>query len=348
MVLAMRYRMDMTFDVLVSYADSVDRAILGRDVRRAVKAYRILPEEEYDKSPDIATILAGGKDKFAAFSKILGVVGILHKETDSTIIVDAWKSTPVSKSPIKDAKVFYPDSCSDEQLGNAVFQLLQVSLEAGGVKKTAAKKKAIKPTSDVKDKSPEAANLDHKQKSLVDKLEALGFFAFDDKPEKEIQRIRRSGYEALVTCKSNRVLLTDPEDLAEGGVGALMAKLEQFFDAMNIELPEVTDELGEDRYFVNIDGKVHPILTPKDFKDERSKPGLLWGKAAYRTADAINGLLKKAKLKERIYAYGSDNYLCYLLLTPEMFNAIIKDSSYDATDGLFEIKDEYPGFGRNA
>jgi hypothetical protein len=109
--------------------------------------------------------------------------------------------------------------------------------------------------------------------------------------------------------------LPDAEDLAEGGVAALLDELRPTLSARGVEYVEVEDRFDDEyeRYDVVVDGRSYRIY------DEPS-----WERAWQNTFALLNDLLERAGATER--AYGASEWT-YWLVTPdqaEQLNAEIE------------------------
>jgi hypothetical protein len=88
-------------------------------------------------------------------------------------------------------------------------------------------------------------------------------------------------------------VVADAEDLAEGGVGALLEELRPELRARGVEYGRVDDVFDEsyDRYQVVVDARSYPIY---------ERPS--WDRAWQGTFALVNDLLERAGAEDRAYA----------------------------------------------
>ena len=152
---------------------------------------------------------------------------------------------------------------------------------------------------------------------LVSQLSALGYYHYTDASlvdELQADAIA-SGY--LYDDETQRIYMTDAEDLAEGLVEPFFDDIAPFLamQHVNVEQIEFTDT--GDTYELNVNGDRFTIYDRIDDEGEEE-----WALVPERVFQSINLLLQAAGSNERIYTLYGGNDLFVVFLTEDMFKAI--------------------------
>jgi hypothetical protein len=180
------------------------------------------------------------------------------------------------------------------------------------------------------------------------RLEELGYFRglSADQALALKRDFDQKGWPAIFS-KSHRFYRADAEDLAEGGIGKFLRKVEPFLAAQGVRLPEIADETSEDGYVVRVGGLAHRIFDGEEMKRDLSggELGLIWGLSAARGFRIANQMLAAAGSDERVFALNGGNDLFAMFLTPALHEVIIQHPNASRRDNPYALTEEYPSFG---
>src|ERR1017187_23947 len=185
--------------------------------------------------------------------------------------------------------------------------------------------------------------------SFVTQVDAQGYFRglAPEKAQVLKEDFRQKGWMAIFS-ESPRFHHADAEDLAEGGICALIQKVQPFLVAQGVKLPELQDDVSDKGYVVRVGGVSHKIYDATDLKRDASgkEPGVIWGLAMARGFAIVDQLLESAGSAERVYSINGGNDLSALFLTPELHRTISMQPDAEAKDGPYKPTEEYPWFGQ--
>lgn len=181
----------------------------------------------------------------------------------------------------------------------------------------------------------EMAQADTDDVTLVAELRGLGFdkyrpqareilgYMLEWTPEDELSELLMDAEGATYPyyTGSGRVHDADAENLAEGGVGELLAQLRVFLQLQGVPNFVVEDYLTEARYEVVIDGTRHEIWQAKDLEDPSVNA---WELAAARTFALVNQMLERAGSQERAYGFDNGAYGGLIFLTRDQFELLAR------------------------
>jgi len=178
-------------------------------------------------------------------------------------------------------------------------------------------------------------------------LSALGFFRYTDPDllEKEKAAILRVGWEGIFG-DNGRLCPADAEELAEGGVSALISEVAPFLEANGVAVPPLEDDLGEEYFLIARDQRL-TIWTRAEYdREDAGEPGLLWGLSAARTVMILNIWLEKVGSLERAYGVNGGNDFYVFFLTPELIARILRDAKPPRKSWPYAVDLRYPNFGQ--
>jgi hypothetical protein len=180
--------------------------------------------------------------------------------------------------------------------------------------------------------------------SFVKQLEALGFFRGTLAEQDAVKaKILASGWSGIF-ADSQRMYHADAEDLAEGGVGNFLRRIEPFLSAEKVALPKIRDEYADTHYTVHLDTQAHRIHVEAEWRADGYIP---WALATARTFAIVNRLLESAGSRERLYALNGGNDLFAWFLTPELHKVIVDHPDAVAKDTPYRPTESPPLFGRS-
>ena len=185
--------------------------------------------------------------------------------------------------------------------------------------------------------------------SFLPSLENLGYFKdLDPHQTRSLKQIFATRGWLGIFGESHRLYAADAEDMAEGGIGAFIAKLERFLANQGVDLPEIEDQLSESGYAVRIGAERKQIYGEAEMGIELTgdRPGLIWGLSMVRGFRIVDELLAAAESPERVYAVNGGNDLFAFLATPELFRLITTHPDSSPSDGPYKPTEEYPWFGQ--
>ncbi|MGE5703113.1 MAG: hypothetical protein ACM32O_11325 [Clostridia bacterium] len=162
--------------------------------------------------------------------------------------------------------------------------------------------------------------------SLIDQLDAMGYYQYASQKNEIIAESKRSGY-IFGDPVTNRAFFCDAENLAEGGVKTFLEDIDPALRLRKVVIKELREEFSEQGYFITINGIKYTIYTEKEFESVDT-----WELSSIRTFSIINRLLKEAGSTERVYQLYGGNEQLAIFLTPEMYD-LIKNAK-----GLDEIE----------
>jgi hypothetical protein len=131
---------------------------------------------------------------------------------------------------------------------------------------------------------------------FVDRLEVLGFFRFA--PPAAVASLKHDFQEsgwAAVFGETGRLFHADAEDLAEGGVGVFLRRVEPFLKGQGVSLNHVEDDFGERGYSIVVNGKRYKVYDAAELQRSEKQLGLLWGLSGARAF----ALTDRARLSDR-------------------------------------------------
>jgi hypothetical protein len=192
--------------------------------------------------------------------------------------------------------------------------------------------------------SPPPTAADHE--SFVRRLEALGFFAHASRKKvEEIEgEIRRLGWPGVFSHEG-RFFHADAEELAEGGILGFLGTIAPFLATEGVTVPEIQEDLSEDRYRLKLASSDFEIYGPEDVAREATEPGRVWAIATVRTFELVNQLLATTKSQERLYAVNGGNDLFGLFLTQAQFSEITSHAGSVAPGAPYQVQDDPPWYG---
>jgi hypothetical protein len=186
-------------------------------------------------------------------------------------------------------------------------------------------------------------------KSFATQLEEHGYFKglTPEKAQTLKEDFGQQGWMAIFS-ESHRFSHADAEDLAEGGIGGFIRKVEPFLTAQGVKLPDIRDEVSERGYVVRVDEVSHKIYDASDLQRDTTgkEPGVIWGLAMTRGFAIVDHLLEAAGSPERLYAVNGGNDLFAFFLTPELHRIIVSHPDADSKGGPYKPTEEYPWFGQ--
>ena len=156
-------------------------------------------------------------------------------------------------------------------------------------------------------------------KTMLIELEALGFYKHtnhqlvDELKEKSI----KTGY--LFWDETERIYMSDAEDLAEGFIDELLNEIEPFLMKEGVTIESYEQTHTGDTYAIVVNHRKFSI-----WNDEIDKDLDPWELATNRTFAIVNLFLREAGSNERIYSLYGGNDLFALFLTEEMYEVINK------------------------
>src|SRR5262249_17603323 len=127
---------------------------------------------------------------------------------------------------------------------------------------------------------------------FVSHLEALGFFKYvpPATAESEKREFQRIGW-AAVFGETGRLFHADHEDLAEGGVGDYLRRIEPFLRRQGGLLEQVEDDCGDHGYWVTVNGRRYTVYDAAELGRSEEQLGLIWGLSGARAFAVVNELL---------------------------------------------------------
>jgi hypothetical protein len=178
---------------------------------------------------------------------------------------------------------------------------------------------------------------------FISELDRLGFLQYRD-PAAAKAEIARLGWPGIFG-ETGTLFNADAEDLAEGGVPALLTTAEPFLLACGQSVGEVINDFTDDEYTISVRGQIVVIYTPDEQIRSGTEVGLLWGLAAARSFALENRLLVDAGSSERAFAVNGGNDLFVFYFTEEL-TLIYAHPSASASDGPYGPTEEAPWFGQ--
>ena len=185
--------------------------------------------------------------------------------------------------------------------------------------------------------------------SFIEELKRLGFFKGLDTPEAEDleQELAQRGWGGIFS-NSYRLYNADAEELAEGGIGELIANVQPFLTGEGVRLPEIEDDCSMDGYMVRIGNENHLIYDATELLRDSSdrEPGVIWGLSMARGFGILNEMLAAAGSAERVYAVNGGNDLFAFFLRPALHDVIMQHPDASPFYGPYTPTEEYPSFGQ--
>ena len=187
---------------------------------------------------------------------------------------------------------------------------------------------------------------------LVDELIRLGYMKFadqrmhDDLRNQLIDTVRNGylGTELDDRCAGldRRQYHADNEWLAEGAIAECIEQLEDVFRQERVQLTEVVDHFGQDRYEVSINGERHLIYTQRyvERSSDLNYGADVWTVAAMRTLEIINMLFERAGSSERAFMFSGGNDGTLWVLTEEIYRVYLERSNIPAGPHYFQTAQE--------
>jgi hypothetical protein len=193
------------------------------------------------------------------------------------------------------------------------------------------------------------AKLRTRLSEFADRLEVLGFFRYA--PVEAVAALKQDFEESrwkAIFGQTGRLFHADAEDLAEGGVGDFLRKIEPFLNANGIALTHVEDDVSEQGYSVTVNGTRTRIFDTDELhqRETQKQPGLIWGLSGARAFAIVNGLLEEAGSEERLYAVNGGNDLFGFFLTQALREAICCYPGIKPGARPYLDTDEYSWFGQ--
>jgi hypothetical protein len=184
---------------------------------------------------------------------------------------------------------------------------------------------------------------------FVNALDRAGYFAGlpADQAAKLKSHLVEEGWAGIFHDDSFRFFHADAEDLAEGGVGEFIRKLESFLTRQGVTALEIEDEVNDKNYSVHVNGVSHLIYDEAEYDRDSNgeQPGLIWGLAMARGFRIVDGLLERSGSSERLYAVNGGNDLVGMFLTPEMHRIILAQPGVELPQAPYAPTEEYEWFG---
>jgi len=175
-------------------------------------------------------------------------------------------------------------------------------------------------------------------------LEALGFFRYarsDRARRAAVDEVRSDPEGGIYTERTRRFYFADGEDLAEGGGRSFLLELQPVLRAAGVPRLRIREHFSDQGgYALTVNGRWYPILTAADLEHE-----LFWGIASARVAALVNGLLRRAGSRERLYGinHPASNDFAVFVLTPELRRAVARVTG--EADAPFSVENAPPQFG---
>lgn len=340
---------------IVLHAD-VDPSKIGKAVRDALAAVQVgLPHPKQDEWSefDKPLYVAAGVKSWSSFVK--GAVSSEIIEHETELEFAPWKNLG-SRKGFQDAgieSVTIPADSDEATIGRAALKALELSEAAGSSSGTskATSTKAAAPKSKKKTSvvSNDAAHGSAENEKLLKELEELGFFRYTE-PGHHVEgrnAILNQGWPGIFG-ENGRWFFADAEDLAEGGVSALIAELTPFLEQKGVIIPVLEEEFDADQgYTLIADGERIPIWTQDEYERDSDLPGLLWGLSSARTVQILNRWLERADSRERAYGISAGNDFAIYFLTPELHDRICRDPGASPSDCPYVPTLDYPLFGQS-
>lgn len=211
-----------------------------------------------------------------------------------------------------------------------LFLLIYFIVKVIGIYKIEIKQYFIKSVNDVR-----ITIQGRKILSLIRRLAQMGFYKYTDiQIVEELKgKSRKSGY--IFWDETQRIFMSDAEDLAEGFIEPFYMKMEPFLSKEGVRIQHYEQSINE-KYEIAINGQKYLI-----YDDKTDNPFDIWEMAANRTFAVINILLREAGSKERLYSLYGGNDLYAVFLTDEMFEAINQANFIKKIDKPAYIPDQF-------
>lgn len=341
---------------IVLDADEDPRKI-GKAVRDALAAVQVgLPHPKPDEWSkfDKPLYAAAGVTNWSSFVKGAASSEIIEYEMELEFA--PWKNLG-SRKGFQDAgieSVTIPVGSDESTIGKAALRALELAEAASsapGNTKTASAKTA-RPEPDHRISVEDDNGTTHgstENEKLLAELEELGFFRHANPKhlDRERNAILKQGWSGIFG-ENGRWFFADAEDLAEGGVAALITELGTFLKRQGVTIPELEDEFDPSEKYTLIAGKERfPIWTQSELAREASgEPGLIWGLSSTRTIQILNLWLERSSSSERAYGVHGGNDFAIYFLTPELYSRISQDREASSRDSPYVPELKYPYFGQ--
>jgi len=183
--------------------------------------------------------------------------------------------------------------------------------------------------------------------ALLRELDAKQFFKYAGPNTDKVRgEIKEKGWPALFG-DSGRVFGADGLTLAKGGVSAFIKKVQPFLEGQGARIPDLKDDLQQERYTLLVDGAPFPIWTPEELTRELGRqPGITSGLAASRAFALVNKLLENAKSPEHAYAIYSGAALSVIFLTDDLLAVMKADPGAVPKFMPYRLTSDFPFFGQ--
>lgn len=152
---------------------------------------------------------------------------------------------------------------------------------------------------------------------LLIRLEQLGFYKYADSEGMERAKAQAFNIGLLFGDDTKRAYLADEEDLAEGGVEALLREVRDFLEGQGVVIETLGQDFREDGYTVMVNGVTYLIHTGEEVQTE-----MLWALTTKRAFSMIDTLLSSVNSDERTHLLYGWNDGSIVFLTPGMYSLI--------------------------
>lgn len=148
---------------------------------------------------------------------------------------------------------------------------------------------------------------------LLAKLDDARFFDEEDLENAATLRDAVAWDGVMALYGSNRVIILDPEDIAEGGVGEALLRLGESATRRGFKLRNYSQSFDEHGYSVNLNGVRYEVHA-----NGQNGSGIDgWGLAVEAVCRMVNDHLWSGT-EERLHFFGGGNDGFFLFLTPEI------------------------------